>query len=219
MSSSTNALQGHPGFEFTVESVLPGRMPLLLKHYKTDGARRRPHPLAVFRGAWTSEFGALNRLYVLWEHRQAGTGPEGDIGSLDSVSVAHPELQGIVTGVERLALHPACVPMTAGPSGGAWDLRLYDVAPYRVEEYLNALMAVMPIRQQYSSPFGVWRQRFGSDDRIVHLWPYRDLAHRTEVRAAVAKEPEWQAFVEKAFAMLVKQRSSLLRRVDDLSID
>lgn len=204
-------------FELSVETVLPGRMPVLLGHYQSHGASRRPFPDAIFRGAWTSEFGALNRLYVLWEYSQSDQ-PDIDGATPQVISRSTDDLRKVVTDVERWSLESAFVPMQDTPPGGAWDLRLYDVAPFHVDHYLRELLAVMPVRTQYSLPFGVWRQRFGHQDRIVHLWPYKDLAHRNEVRASVAKEPEWKAFVDKAFAMLIKQRSSLLRRVDDFSI-
>ena len=75
--------------------------------------------------------------------------------------------------------------MNGVPPGSAWDLRFYDVQPYRVEDYMRELMAVMPVREKHSLPFGIWRQVSGPIDRIVHLWPYRDLAHRNEARAGV----------------------------------
>lgn len=205
-------------FELSVETVLPGRMPILLGHYQSHGASRRPFPDAIFRGAWTSEFGALNRLYVLWEYSQGQHQPHIGGGSARVESRSMDDLHKVVTDVERWPLESAFVPMQDLPPGGVWDLRLYDVSPFHVDDYLRELLAVMSVRTQYSLPFGVWRQRFGQQDRIVHLWPYKDLAHRNEVRASVAKEPEWKAFVDKAFAMLIKQRSSLLRRMDDFSI-
>ena len=205
-----------PSFELSIESTLPGRVPRLIEHYRRHGELHRPHPQARFCGAWFSEFGSLNRLYLLWQ------APEGQ--ALDAappprapdLRAALPEVQGIVTGVERLLLCPAHVPMNGVPPGSAWDLRFYDVQPYRVEDYMRELMAVMPVREKHSLPFGIWRQVSGPIDRIVHLWPYRDLAHRNEARAGVAREAQWQGFVERAFDMLAQQQSSLLRQVDDL---
>ena len=214
-------LGGQRDFVLTVETVRPGRLPALLAYYKTEGFGRGPVSNSTLHGAWNSEFGALNRLYLLWECGAESNGSVGEPLAAERMSSTLGSKGQWVTEVEHLHLQPACVPLTKAsidPPGGVWDFRIYDVAPYRVEEYLDELIAVMSVRQKYSKPFGVWRQRHGRTDRIVHLWPYRDLDHRSEVRAAVAAEPAWQAFVEKAFAMLIRQRSSLLRQVDGLDL-
>ena len=36
----------------------------------------------------------------------------------------------------------------------------------------------------------------------MHLWAYRDLNHRVAVRAKVAQDPEWQAFLGKGTSLL-----------------
>ena len=32
---------------------------------------------------------------------------------------------------------------------------------------------------------------FGGLNRWMHIWPYRDLKHREEVRAAASQIPQW----------------------------
>lgn len=95
---------------------------------------------------------------------------------------------------------------------------MYDIKPFHVDEYVRLLLDVMPVREKHSRAFGVWRTQAGDVDRIIHLWPYRDLAQRDAVRAAVAAEEDWQVFVRKAYNLLVAQRSSLLRAVDAPSL-
>ena len=72
---------------------------------------------------------------------------------------------------------------------------------------------VMPVREKHSPNLGIWTPLTGSPDRIVHLWAYRDLAHRTEARAGVAKEPEWKTYLDKIMPLLRSMTSMLLMPV------
>ena len=44
----------------------------------------------------------------------------------------------------------------------------------------------------------------------MHLWAYRDLNHPVAVRAKVAQDPEWQAFLGKGTSLLTEMRSIAL---------
>ena len=71
-------------------------------------------------------------------------------------------------------------------------------------------MQAMPVREQYSTPVGVWSTEIGPLNMVVSLWAYRDATHRAEVRAAALGDPAWQAFVQKATSLLQAMEAKLL---------
>lgn len=95
-----------------------------------------------------------------------------------------------------------------------YELRTYTLYPGKTAEYLQHMKAILPLREKYSKLVGYWTTEVGELNQIVHLWAYEDLAHRAEVRAAVAKEPEWQAFLGKIYPLILRQESKILIPTD-----
>jgi NIPSNAP len=50
----------------------------------------------------------------------------------------------------------------------------------------------------------------GPLNSVVHLWGYRDLAHRAEVRKALAADASWQAAVGRLMPLLQSQEATIL---------
>jgi hypothetical protein len=72
-----------------------------------------------------------------------------------------------------------------------YEVRTYTFAPGQLAEFERGFAEALPHRLQYSPLGAFWRSEFGTLNQAVHVWPYRDLAHRTEARAAAAGDPNW----------------------------
>jgi hypothetical protein len=72
----------------------------------------------------------------------------------------------------------------------------------------------MPVREKYSRPVGWWYTEVGELNQVVHLWAYEDLAHRSRVREAAAKDPEWQKVGAKLQPLLMKMENKILIPAD-----
>jgi hypothetical protein len=68
----------------------------------------------------------------------------------------------------------------------------------------------LPIREKHSSPVGYWLVEIGPLNTVVHLWGYKDLAHRAEVRTALAEDKTWQTAVGRLVPLLQAQLSTIL---------
>jgi hypothetical protein len=44
----------------------------------------------------------------------------------------------------------------------------------------------------------------------VHMWSYRDLNERAEVRARAMSDPAWKAFASKAPSLMIRMESTIL---------
>lgn len=69
-----------------------------------------------------------------------------------------------------------------------YELRTYNLKVGTVETYLKRFAEGLPVREKYSKLGGFWTTDIGPLNQVVHLWPYEDMRHREEVRAASAKD-------------------------------
>ncbi len=73
-----------------------------------------------------------------------------------------------------------------------YEFRWYDIKPRMLGEYQAVVdKALAGGRTKFSPLFGYWYTEFGPLNQALHVWPYRDLAERTEVRAKVANLGYW----------------------------
>lgn len=96
-----------------------------------------------------------------------------------------------------------------------YELRAYQLRPGGIPHYLDFFEAVgLPVISRYAELVGYFRTETGMLNRIVHLWRYRDRAHRAGQRAALLADREWQtAFLPHAMGMLLDQHSTILQLV------
>ena len=68
----------------------------------------------------------------------------------------------------------------------------------------------LPLREKHSAPVGYWLVEIGPLNTVVHLWGYKDLAHRAEVRRALAADAAWQTAVARLMPLLQAQEATIL---------
>ena len=72
-----------------------------------------------------------------------------------------------------------------------YEIRTYTLTPGSIPEFEKRFEATLPCRTPYSELAAFWHTEFGPLNQVIHVWPYDDLGHRTEVRHRLAKEPGW----------------------------
>ena len=58
-------------------------------------------------------------------------------------------------------------------------------------DFVQKLGEVIEHRNTFSPLGALWLSEIGTLNQVIHVWPYEDLQHRNEVRAAVAKDGNW----------------------------
>jgi hypothetical protein len=74
-----------------------------------------------------------------------------------------------------------------------YEIRTYSLRTGAVAEFEERFAKRKPLREKHSKLGGMWHTEFGPLNQVVHIWPYNDLAHRTAVRDAMAKDAELSA--------------------------
>lgn len=130
-----------------------------------------------FLGCWTTELGSLNEIVLLLES------PASELS-----------LPGDTDGVERVDRQDWSLICDTKPAPGvfgtAYEWRCYDIRPGS-EADVSALMATaLPARSKISPAYLVMMSTSGVS-RLVHAWPYDDLADRARKRRQAVESGVW----------------------------
>ncbi len=94
------------------------------------------------------------------------------------------------------------------------DLRTYRCRPGTASAQMQVYEELgFPTQVKYcGEPIAYLSAESGDLNTLVHLWAFKDAGERAERRAAMAKEPAWQAYVQKNLetGYIVDQRTSLM---------
>jgi NIPSNAP len=92
-----------------------------------------------------------------------------------------------------------------------YELRTYQVQAGKAPEFLKIYEANgLGIITKYAKLIGTWNKESGVINSIVFLWSYESFGHRSEQRAKLGADKEWQAFVPTILPFLVHQESIFL---------
>lgn len=200
-------------YELRTYTLAPGTQGEYLRLNAEVGRPTRGDRYGKLEGAWTTEFGLLNQYVHLWSYpslderdRLRGELAKNDAWANGYVSRIRP-MQMAQENKILSAVLPLKPPADAGH---VYELRWYRAHPGRAAEWLAHFKAIMPVREKYSKNVGLWQTEMGQLNEAVHLWAYRDLNHRGEVRANALRDPEWRKFIATTAPMLLEMRSVIL---------
>ena len=200
--------------ELRTYTVKPGKLAEYVEKAGAIGRPIRGDRYGKLLGYWTTEFGALNQVVHLWEFGDLAARTTARAGLAKDerwVKEYLPVSWSLLEAQENLILNPMeWCPFRPTTGMGIYELRIYRLHPGKVPAYSEAMREGLPVREKYSSPVGYWSTEIGPLNTVVHLWPYRDFAHRAEVRRAFAPDPAWQATLGRLLPLIQTQESKLL---------
>jgi hypothetical protein len=71
------------------------------------------------------------------------------------------------------------------------EMRTYQLKPRSLPETLKRFGEALPARVKFSPLGGFWSTDVGALNRIIHVWPYANLAEREHIRAEAVKSGAW----------------------------
>src|ERR1700745_2427981 len=79
------------------------------------------------------------------------------------------------------------------------EMRTYALQPGTVATFEERFAEALPVRTKVSPLAAFWHTEVGPLNRIIHVWPYEDFAHRAEVRSQKIEgwRPNIRGFVEE----------------------
>lgn len=205
-------------YELRTYTLVPGAQAEYLRLSRDEGRKIRGDKYGKLEGTWTTEIGPLNRYVHLWSYPDPNERVRlrAALAADEAWKAYVPKIQPMMVAQQNTLLNLvdgiALTPPTEG--NHLYELRTYRAHIGKIGEWIGHFKANLETRQKYSKLVGLWSTEVAQLNQVMHLWPYRDLNHRAEVRAGVAKDPEWQAFVAKATPLLAELESTILMPAD-----
>ena len=72
-----------------------------------------------------------------------------------------------------------------------FEMRTYPLKPGTVPQAEQAFADKIAERVKLSPLAGFWRTEVGTLNQIIHIWPYKDINERNEIRAKAVEKKVW----------------------------
>jgi hypothetical protein len=200
-------------YELGTYTLQPGTQPAFLANQGDVGNRIRGNNYGKLEGYWASEFGVLNQIFHLWsfpslDERARLLGALGQVKEWTGEFL--PKARSMILTQESSILSAAVPLDPPGEGTHVYELRRYTAFPGKSKEWLSLIKDALPARSKLSRVVGVWSSEIGALNQVIHMWSYRDLNERAEVRARAMNEPAWKAFASKAPQLIMRMESTIL---------
>ncbi len=178
-------------YEVRTYDLKPGTVPAAEEAFAVALPHREKYsPLAAF---WHTEVGALNQIIHVWGYQDL---EERDKirGQASADPNWPPKLREFITNMNSEIWIPAPFMRPLGGDqelGNIYEMRTYTYEVGSIPELLRRWGDSMPYREELSPLAAGMYTELGDLNRWMHIWPYSDLAHRTEVRAASRQIEHW----------------------------
>jgi len=194
-------------------TLIPGKVREYLRLAEEVSLPIRRNDAGVLVGWFHSEFGELNKLVHIWEWKDLEE-RQRQRAVLRSrpgwVDVYNPQVDKLVYRREVEIIKPERAVQAPAEPGNVYELRTYRTHPGMLGTWLQLFKDIMPVREKYSKNVCIWQSEIGEMNQVMHMWVYKDLKERAEVRARAMQDPDWLAFVAKGQPMLFHQQSTVL---------
>jgi hypothetical protein len=91
--------------------------------------------------------------------------------------------------------------------GNIYEMRTYTYVNGAMGEVIKRWSEAIPHREEYSPLAAAMSTELGNLNKWLHIWPYKDLEHRNQVREEAGKNPHWPAPTRE---FLVKQENKIV---------
>lgn len=94
-----------------------------------------------------------------------------------------------------------------------FEMRTYRLKNGSIPEYLSLVgeTGIEIQKKHLGQLVGYYHSEIGPINQIVHIWAYQSLDDREQRRAALARDPEWQAFVPKIACLIEEAENKILK--------
>ncbi len=197
-------------YELTVDTVRSMRAQEYLELIAGTMAENRAEGHGQLVGAWVSDIGQLNQVVHLWRFN--------DLDERDrfyaNLSQRRASIEEKARTLEKRRSSTtlrALMDVTPPPSSGyVYELRHYWLMPGTTPRWAKLFLDAMPARKRYSTVVGLWAAEGERGNEVYHLWAYKDLKERAEIRVSALMNPAWQAFVIADTPLLDEMENTIL---------
>jgi hypothetical protein len=200
-------------YELRTYTVKQGTLPDVVKAASTVSRDIRKDDYGKLEGYWSTDIGPLNQVMHLWSYkdlndreRLRGELAKNPRWGSEYIPLIRPHLirQDIRLLNGQVGINaPASTP-------NVYEFRNYRTKPGAVRQWAELMKKVLPSREKYSKIVGLWITEAPQVNEACHIWAYRDLNHRAQVRAEAVKDPDFSTFLKEAAPLLDEMHSTIM---------
>ena len=180
-------------YEFRTYDLKPRSLPQYDSILQNSLAAGRLDHSPLF-GYFYSEFGQLNQALHIWPYQdlQERTEVRDQVLGVDS----WPPPTGELLAAQNTEIYfpaPFNDESITGDQGPFYALRTYRYATGDIPKVIDAWSNAIDERRKHSAFIGAWFTELGTLNRWAHMWAYKSLEQRAEVRADMIARKIWPA--------------------------
>jgi hypothetical protein len=193
--------------EMRTYTLKPGTLAEVEKRFgEALPAREKHSKLAAF---WHTEVGPLNQIMHVWAYDSFEQRSTVRAAAAKEEGWPPPIREFVVEQRNELFLPaPFSPPLTPRQIGPLFEIRQYTLAPGSIPGLIERWSEKIEGRTKFSPLIGAWYSEFGTLNKWVHVWAYKDANERSSVRAAAAATGNWPA--RNPPGVVVKQENAFV---------
>ncbi|MBF6570070.1 MAG: NIPSNAP family protein [Candidatus Binataceae bacterium] len=159
-------------------------------------------------GLWHTEVGTLNSVVHIWPYDSMAHREKVRAELANEKGWPPKTLEYVVEmKVDFLTAAPFSPPIEPRELGALYEIRTYTYRAGTIPEVIKRWSEKIEPRIKLSPLVGAWFSETGTLSRWVHIWAYRDFAHRESVRQDAVKQGIWPPSTAE---FLIKQENMLV---------
>jgi hypothetical protein len=177
-------------YEMRTYDLKPRSLPEVLKRFGEAYQKRKElSPLAAF---WYTEIGPLNQIVHVWPYQDLE-----ERGRIRAAAVAAggwpPKTGEFILDMrsEIMIPWPHSPLLPAGSHGPYFEMRTYTLNPGDQATVQRVWEKPLQARLKYSPLIAQWFSELGGLNKFVHIWPYRTLDERMQIRRKAIDAGIW----------------------------
>jgi hypothetical protein len=177
-------------YEIRTYRVKVGSLPEVEKRFgEAYENRKKISPLAAF---WHTEIGPLNEIIHVWGYKDLAERARIRAEAAKDANWP-PKIREFIVdqNVEVLNPFPFIPDVTPGTLGPIFEIRRYTLAAGSLPGVMKRWEAALPARIKLSPLVTAGGMEFGGANRFIHIWAYKTMDQRLQVREQGRKAGVW----------------------------
>jgi len=177
-------------YEIRTYRVKAGSVAEVEKRFGEAYESRKKH--SELFGFFHTEIGTLNEIVHIWPYPSLEERARVRAGASKEANWP-PKVQEFITAMrsEIVVPFPGVPETMPGPIGPVFEHRYYTVRAGTMPSIQERWKGALPERVKLSPLALVGSVEFGTANAYVHIWAYKSLAHRTEIRDRARQTGVW----------------------------
>jgi len=177
-------------YEFRTYILQPRTMPEFLKRFEEMLPKRQEiSPLAA---CWFTEVGSLNEVTHVWPYENMAERSRLRAEAVKA-NAWPPKVHDLIVEMKSEIFEPLpfSPPLTPSDNGPIFEMRSYVIKPASTPQMAKNWTESLPERLKLSPLTGVFTSELGGLNQWVHIWAYKSMEHRAQVRDKAMAEGIW----------------------------